>query len=211
MVWIAAAGLALSKTRQSTAGPLSRIRGGSAGQRTQAWQWAQEQIDRGAMSPGWQRVGPNASRHDSNGHGRIEVFIRHAHAPLARGVLAEIRRAGAEVVSLDVEELGDLRSSFDELHPRGASADTALAGAVEELQRGAHTVAVLSSAAARALDAADVAIGLITADAAAPWHADVLVRDLRAAWPILHALPAARRASRRGVELATSASALGRC
>ena len=42
-----------------------------------------------------------------------------------------------------------------------------------------------------------------------PWSADLLVDDLAGAWRLLHALPAAAAASRRGVELSTAASLLG--
>ena len=55
----------------------------------------------------------------------------------------------------------------------------------------------------------DVAIGVVTAGRKPPWNADLLLPDLGAAWRILHALPAARRASERGTQLATSATMLG--
>ena len=41
------------------------------------------------------------------------------------------------------------------------------------------------------------------------WHADLVSEDLAGVWRVLHALPAARRASRRGVEIAAGASLLG--
>ena len=79
---------------------------------------------------------------------------------------------------------------------------------VDQLQRDGRTVAVLSGAAPRALSCADVAIG-ITGDGSPPWYAHLLVDDLAAAWRVLHALPTARTASRRGVEIAAAASLLG--
>ena len=136
--------------------------------------------------------------------------MRHAHHPLAPSVLGEARRSGAAVISLDVDELDDLRSSFDELEPLGGgSIDTALADALARLQRDGRTVLVLSNAAPQALSAADVAIGVKSDGVKPPWHADLIVDDLCGAWRVLHALPAARTASRRGVEISTAASLLG--
>jgi cation-transporting ATPase I len=189
---------------------VSRLRGVPERERAGVWRWAQEQLERGALTAGWHRMPPPPNRNGSrNGHSKAEVFVREAHHPLAVGVLAEIRRAGAEVVSVDLDDLDDLRSSFDELHPLDGSVDEALADAVHALQRDGHTVAVLSTSAAQAISAADVSVGMVPADGPPPWRADLLVRDLSAAWRIVHALPAARKASRRGVEIAASASMLG--
>ncbi|MCV7220275.1 cation-translocating P-type ATPase [Mycolicibacterium elephantis] len=175
--------------------------------RAAAWQWAQEQIGHDALGTGWHRVaGPEFSRH--NGF-RGDVLIRHAHHPLAASLLAEVRRSSAELVSLDVDELDDLRSTFDELWPLDGAGDTALAGGVRRLQEAGHTVAVVSSTASQALSAADVAIGLIPRGGPPPWSAHVLAADLAGVWQLLHALPAARKASQRGVEIATGASLLG--
>ncbi|MBN3457358.1 cation-translocating P-type ATPase [Mycobacterium sp. DSM 3803] len=166
--------------------------------RAAVWQWAQERLDEGELRNGWHRV-PSGGR----------VLVRNAHDPHAHSVLGEIRRAGADAVSLELDELGDLRSSFDDLHPAGRDLDAALAAAVESLQRDGRTVAVLSEDAAHALRAADLAVGLVNPQGQVPWQADLLVQDLAAVWRILHALPVARRASERGVELATGGSALG--
>ena len=187
---------------------LSRIRAAPEHERAAAWQWAQTQLDRGALEVGWHPVagGQMAGR---DGGPPIEVQVRHTHHPLASAVVAEVRSGGTEVVSLDLDALDDLRSAFDDLRPMDGSVDTALAQALHELQEDGRTVAVLSSAAPQALSAADVAIGIISDDAPPPWQADLLVDDLADAWQVLHALPAARRASRRGVEIATGASLLG--
>jgi cation-transporting P-type ATPase I len=146
---------------------------------------------------------------NGNGQSPAPPEVGYAHHPLAAAVLAEARRAGAEVASVDVDSLDDLRSAFDELHPASRSIDTALAEAVNRLQNAGRTVAVLSTAAAQAFSAADVAIGVVPRHGPPPWQAQMLVDDLAGAWQILHALPAARRASRRGVEIATAASSLG--
>ncbi|MGH3522449.1 MAG: HAD-IC family P-type ATPase, partial [Mycobacterium sp.] len=42
-----------------------------------------------------------------------------------------------------------------------------------------------------------------------PWTADLILTDLAGVWRVLHALPAARAASRRGIEISTGATALG--
>ena len=68
---------------------------------------------------------------------------------------------------------------------------------------------MLSNSAAQALSAADVAVGVLAPGAEPPWYAHLIVDDLAAAWRLLHALPSARAASRRGVKIATAASLLG--
>ncbi|ORX09137.1 cation-translocating P-type ATPase [Mycolicibacterium goodii] len=175
--------------------------------RAAVWQWAQDKLDEGALSAGWHTPDLGGAARNGRAHGK--VLVRHAHDPLAQSLLGEIRRAGAHAVSLDLDELGDLRSSFDDLYPPDGGIDAALAGAVDALQRNDRTVAVLSVDSARALRAADLGVGLLSPHGGTPWHADLLAGDLEAVWRILHAMPAARRASERGVELATSGSLLG--
>lgn len=183
---------------------VARIRDVPEHERVLVWQWAQGQLDSGALQPGWQPV----TRPVSDNGGRSTVLVRYAHHPLASAVLGEVRRSGAALVSVDVDTLGDLRSSFDDLDPMDGSLDAALAHTVRRLQREGRTVAMVATAAAQALADADVSIG-IAAHSPPPWHADVLVDDLDGVWRIVHALPAARRASERGVEIATGASLLG--
>jgi cation-transporting P-type ATPase I len=173
------------------------------------WQWAQGQLQAGRLSAGWHSVAPAFDGAVRNGRGRGRVLVCNSHDSRAHGVLAEIRRAGAQAVSLDLDELGDLRSSFDDLYPADPDIDSALARAVDTLQRDGRTVAVLSVDAARALSAADFAVGMLSHRRGPPWQADVLAADLAAVWRLLHAMPAARRASERGVELATGGTLLG--
>ncbi len=175
-----------------------RIRGAPERDRAAIWEWARQQIDDGNLTTGWQ----------SASHPSAQVLIRNAHHPLASATLAEVRHAGAEVVSVDTDSLGDLRSMFDDIRPGDGAIEEALLEAVDHYQRDGRTVAVLSPAAARALSAADVAIGLLS-DGRPPWHAHLLVDDLAQAWRIVHCLPAARRASERGVEIAAGSSLLG--
>lgn len=178
---------------------VSQLRGVPERSRTYAWEWAQGQVQQGALGAGWHRV-PD---------GRGEVFIRHAHHPLAAVAIAEIRRADVEVMSVAGDELDELRSSFDELYPAQGSIEDALFDAVHALQAGGRTVAVVSTLAAQALSASDLSIGVLAPDVPVPWRADLLAPDMQAVWRLMRAIPAAKKASRRGTELATSASALG--
>ncbi|OBB26936.1 haloacid dehalogenase [Mycolicibacterium peregrinum] len=189
---------------------VGRFRDVAQADRAEVWQWAKGRLEAGELSAGWHRVAPAFDGVARNGRARGQVLVYRRHDPRAHGVLAEIRRAGAQAVSLNLDQLGDLRSSFDELHEADSDTDidTVLAGAVETLQRGGRTVAVLSVDAPRALGAADLAVGLL-GRGAVPWQADVLAVDLAAVWRLLHAIPAARRASERGVELSAGGTLLG--
>ncbi len=177
--------------------------------RAAVWQWAQARLQAGELTTGWHRVAKDFAGNGANGRARGQVLVCWRPDPLAAGVLAEIRRSGASVVSVDLEELDELRSSFDDLHSADGGIDSALAGMVESLQREGRTVAVLSANSAHALRAADLALGLCHPDSRTPWCADILANDLLTVWRIMHALPAARRASERGVELSLGGSALG--
>ncbi|MEB3031712.1 HAD-IC family P-type ATPase [Mycolicibacter sp. MYC340] len=141
------------------------------------------------------------------------VFCQEtAHHPMAAALLGEARASGAQLITLDVAELGELRPAFDELAPvDGLDFDDALAAALTDLQQAGRTVAVLSSTAAQALCSADVGVGIMpdTEDTAPPFTADLLLADLAGAWRVLHALPAARTATERGISISTGASALG--
>ncbi len=177
-------------------------------ERTQAWQWAQEHVRDGTLDAGWHLLpAPVLARR--NGHPAAAALVGHVHHPQSAGLVGEIRRADLQAVSVAGDELDDLGSSFDELYPVTTSIDDALREAVVVLQTEGRTVAVLSAEAVDALLAADLAVGLPAADRCPPWCADILVPDLDAAWRLVHAIPRAHRASRRGVELSTSATILG--
>ena len=141
---------------------VSRLRTDSAQHHDQMWQWAQAQLLAGALGAGWHRIPPLGNGH-GNGHSAAEVYVGHAHHPLAAAaVIGEIRRGDIEVVSVAGDELGDLRPSFDELLPADGTLDSALRDAVVTLQSEGRTVAVLSGTAGEALLAADLAIGVST-------------------------------------------------
>src|SRR6202012_1965024 len=88
---------------------------------------------------------------------------------------------------------------------------TPLAAALTDLQQAGRTVAAVSSAAAQALSSADLGLGVLpnSDSEPPPWTADLILSDLDGVWRLLHAVPAAKSASRRGIEIATGATALG--
>ncbi len=177
--------------------------------RGQAWQAATAELEQGNLTVGRHRLrAPWAATGERRAH--FDVSICHAPHPLASAVIAEVRHGGGEVMSLDVEDLGDLRSAFDDLQTvAGGSVDAALAQAVYELQDGGHTVALVTSAAPQALSAADVAIGVRSDRDPPTWHAHLIVEDLLCVWRLLHCLPSARAASLGGVQLSIGATVLG--
>jgi magnesium-transporting ATPase (P-type) len=187
---------------------VARIRGVDDRELSAAWDRAQLVLERNGQRPGWHPVpGISASRADSE----VEALFRPAHDPLASAVVAEAHRTGADLVSVDVDSLGELRPAFDDIRPHNGSVDDALGNAVADLQRAGRTVALLSAAAAQAISSADVALGLMPRRGAGPlpWGADLLLPDLASAWRVLHALPSAKTARQRGVGLSAGATAMG--
>lgn len=191
---------------------VARIRGAEEDRLSEAWNRAQLLLDHNGWHPGWHPInGIPARANDS----QVSALVLPAHDPFASAVVAAARRSGADLVSVDVESLGELRPAFDDVRPLAnggptGSIDDALSDAVVVLKKAGRTVAVLSSVCGQAIAAADVALGMLPRDGAAPpWHADVLLPDLAAAWRIMHAIPAARDARRRGIEISGGASALG--
>ncbi|MEE6177925.1 cation-translocating P-type ATPase [Mycobacterium sp. 050134] len=181
------------------------VRGAGDGELPEAWTAAQALLDEGPAA-GWHPIGVAP-----DGNGAVEALVAPAPHPLASAVITQARDSGARLVSADTDLLGDLRPAFDVVRPIGdRGLDDALAGAVSELQRDGHTVAVLSSSGAQALSGADVGLGIRPgADGAPPWHSDLMLDDLAGAWRVLHALPAARKASWQGIAISVGASALG--
>lgn len=186
-----------------------RVRGAPENELTAAWHRAQALLDDAALSPGWHPVPGMPGRKLRS---RVEALICPTHDPMAPAMMAEARRCGVDLISVDIDSLGELRPAFDEIRPLDVgSVDDALTDALADLQRDGHVVAVLSTTGAQALSSADVALGIMPRNDSGPppWYADLLLPDLTAAWRVLHALPAAKSASRRGIEIATGATALG--
>ena len=185
-----------------------RVRGADEDELSPAWNRAQLLLEKKGLRVGWHPV-PGLS---GKGSDAVEALIGPTHDPLASAVLAEARRAGLELISVGVDDLGELQPAFDELRPlQRASIDTALAAALTDLQQSGRTVAAVSSAAAQALSSADVGLGVMpnSDGEPPPWTADLILSDLDGVWRLLHAVPAAKSASRRGIEIATGATALG--
>ncbi|ORW91252.1 haloacid dehalogenase [Mycobacterium sp. IEC1808] len=188
---------------------VARIRGADERELSAAWNRAQLVLQNNGQRPGWHRV-PGMSA--SEPHAAVEALFRPSHDPLASAVVAEAHRTGAELVSVDVDSLGELRPAFDEIIPlANGSMDDALARAVADLQQQGRTVALLSSSGAQALSSADVGLGVLPQPGGGPppWCADLLLPDLAAAWRVLHALPAAKAATQRGVGISAGATAMG--
>ena len=188
---------------------VARISGADERELSAAWNRAQLVLEKNGLRAGWRPVpGISANEPDSE----VEALFRPAHDPLASAVVAEAHRTGADLVSVDVDSLGELRPAFDDIRSlENESLDDALARAVADLQEAGRSVAVLSSSGAAALSSADVALGMMPRPGAdpLPWCADLLLPDLAAAWRVLHALPAARAAARRGVAISAGATAVG--
>ncbi|OBB59073.1 haloacid dehalogenase [Mycobacterium sp. 852013-51886_SCH5428379] len=185
---------------------ISRIRGLTNSHRSRAWQAARAALADGSLTAGWHSISdiPGAGD-DTEG----EVLVSHVRDPYAAAVVAEARRARPRVVTLAVDGLRSLAQGFDHLHDVGDSADDALAEAVAAAKDDGATVALITTADMTTPHAADVTVGVFEEGRPPPWSADVLVSDLTGVWRILHALPAARAASDKGVELSLSSSTLG--
>ena len=93
---------------------VARIRGADGGDLSAAWNRAQLVLQKNGHRPGWHRVpGIPTGEPDS----AVEALFRPAHDPLASAVVAEAHRTGADLVSIDVDSLGELRPAFDDLRP----------------------------------------------------------------------------------------------
>ncbi|MGZ8812393.1 MAG: cation-translocating P-type ATPase [Mycobacterium sp.] len=182
---------------------VSRIRGVTNSHRARTWEAARAALDGGA-SPGWHDL---STITDAGASG--EALISPVRDPYALAVVTEARRTRPRVVSIDDDGLRSLAQGFDRLHPVDASADDALAAAVADLKAEGATVALLTTSEMVAAHSADITIGVLRDRRPPPWGADVFVPDLVAAWRLLHALPAARDATSRGVRLSAESTAIG--
>ncbi|MGH3524918.1 MAG: cation-translocating P-type ATPase, partial [Mycobacterium sp.] len=145
------------------------VRGVDDDELAEVWDRAQARLGADDPLPGWHPVA-------GSGPGTPEASFQLAPKPLAAAVVTEARHADVEVLSIDVDALGELRPLFDEVCPLdGASLDDALAAAVAACQRDGHDVAVLSATGLKALSAADVALGIMPGEGSPPWCADLLL------------------------------------
>ncbi|MFZ2173474.1 MAG: cation-translocating P-type ATPase [Rhodococcus sp. (in: high G+C Gram-positive bacteria)] len=187
---------------------VSRVLGVRERDRTRVWESARESVACGGLTPGWHPVSavPDAPQ-EADADAR--VLVSSVHDRYASAVIAEARRAGVKVISVDDDALRSLRNGFDHLQPLGDSLDQTLGDVVAGLQRDGATVAVVAADAPRALALADVGIAIARDGIAPSWGAHLLATDLIGVWRVLRALPPARAASRRGVEISLNASLLG--
>ena len=91
-----------------------RVRGADEDELTPAWNRAQLLLEKKGLRVGWHPV-PGLSGKGSDA--AVEALIGPTHDPLASAVLAEARRAGLELISVGVDDLGELQPAFDELRP----------------------------------------------------------------------------------------------
>ena len=112
------------------------------------------------------------------------------------------------MVSVGDDVLRSLWQGFDSLYPITGTLDDTLADMVSQLRLDSATMAFLTTSEMSAQHEADITVG-ISRGTNPPWGADIFVPDLPAAWRILRAVPAARTASKRGMRLSLSGSAIG--
>lgn len=183
---------------------VSRIRGVANSGREHAWVAARVALDKDGLTPGWHHL---STIPDAGGVG--EALISPVRDPYASAVVTEARKSRPRVVSIDDEGLRSLAKGFDDLYAVDGSIDDAVAAAVAQLQADGCSVALLTTPEMRAAHSADISIGVVRGQGPPPWGADVFVPDLAAAWRLLHALPAARSATARGIRLCLESSAIG--
>ncbi|AFM17024.1 P-type ATPase, translocating [Mycolicibacterium chubuense NBB4] len=183
---------------------VSRVLGVSNSRRGHAWEAVRAALNRKRLSPGWHDLADIPGAGDTG-----TALVSPVRDPFAGALVAEARRAHRRVVSLDDDGLRSLAQGFDELRPLAGSVDESVAAAVDALKAQGATVLLLTTADMRAAHRADVTVGVVRTQRPPPWGADVFVPDLLAAWRLLHALPAARSATDRGIHLSVSASAIG--
>ncbi len=183
---------------------VSRVCGLTNSHRAEAWEAARAACADGKLAPGWHRLSdiPGAG-------GEGDALVSPVRDRFAAAVLGEARRAHPTVVSVRDDGLRSLAQGFDHLAPVDDSLDAALADAVAAAKADGKTVLFLTVPEMAASQSADITIGVHREGQSPPWGADVFVRDLPAAWRILHAMPAARDASAKGMRLSMSSSALG--
>lgn len=189
---------------------VSEVRGVEGRARARVWEAARRDVRDGLLGAGWHAMSALSPAHDLQLVQGVSILVAPDRDPVAEAVLAAARDAQLHLVSLDVAELGTLRSAFDDLAPTtDRDTDRALREAVSTLQQAGRTVALLAVDAPRAFTAADLGLAVPRPATLPAWTAAALLPDLAAAWRLLQAIPAARTASRRGVELAAGGSALG--
>jgi cation-transporting ATPase I len=177
--------------------------------RTKVWQCAQIDVDAGLLGPGVHTGSSLSPGHELPDLPDLEIAVSCGADPFAEPLIAAARAADLKLVSVDQADPGHLRGAFDELVPADDDIDLGIRDAVRRLQSDGKVVAVVGRDLEQAFAAADLGLGVWVADRPPAWAADVLLPDLKAACRVIDALPAARSAARRGLELAAGGTALG--
>ncbi len=177
--------------------------------RTTVWQCAQSDVSAGLLGPGVHTGVALSPAHELPALRDLEVVVSRTADPFAEPLMAAARAADLTLVSVDLADTGHLRGTFDELFPAGDDVDLAICAAVQQLQAAGKTVAVVGRDLPNALSAADVGMAVWAEGGPPAWTADVLLPSLKVACRVLAAIPAARSAARRGLELAAAGTVLG--
>jgi cation-transporting ATPase I len=176
---------------------------------TKVWQCAQTDVDAGLLDPGVHTGCSLSPAHELPDLRDVEIVVTRTADPFAEPLIAAARGADLKLVSVDQADPGHLRGTFDELVPADEDVDLAMCDAVRRLQRDGKVVAVVGRDLRHAFGAADLSLAVWDAERPPAWTADVLLPSLKVACRIVDAIPAAKSAARRGVELAAAGTVLG--
>ena len=176
---------------------------------TKVWQSAQTDVDAGLLGPGVHSGCSLSPAHQLPALRGLEVVVSRSADPFAEPLLAAARAADLKLVSVDRVDAGHLRGTFDELVPISDDVDRGIHDAVRRLQAQGKVVAVVGRDLRHAFAAADIGMAVWTPGQPPAWSADVLMPNLKVACRIVDAIPAAKSAARRGVELAAAGTVLG--
>jgi cation-transporting P-type ATPase I len=188
---------------------VAEISGVSGELRAKVWQCAQSDVNAGLLGPGVHTGCSLSPTHELPELRDLEVVVARSADPFAEPLIAAARSAELKLVSVDQADPGHLRGTFDELVPPGEDVDLAMSEAVQRWQADGKIVAVVGRDLKLAFAAADVAMAVWSAERPPAWTADVLIPNLKVACRIIDAIPAAKSAARRGVELAAAGTVLG--
>jgi len=173
------------------------------------WQCAQMDVAAGLLGPGVHTGASLSPSHELPELQDLEIVVSRRADPYAEPLIAAARAAEVRLVSVDQADSGQLRGTFDELVTVGDDVDLGLSAAVRRLQSEGKVVALVGRDLRHAFAAADLALAVTVSDVPPAWTADVLLPDLMVACRVVDAIPAARSAAQRGVELAAGGTALG--
>ena len=177
--------------------------------RVKVWQGAQADVDAGLLDAGFHTGRSLSPSHGLPELSDVEIVVSRRADPYAEPLIAAARSADLKLLSVDQADTGHLRGTFDELLPGGEDVDRVVCHGVRRLQSDGRIVALVGRSLPRAFAAADLALAVSAPSCSPAWTADVLLPDLKVACRVVDAMPAARSAARRGVELAAGGTVLG--